>query len=62
MVATGGDLTQHGIWFVIAAVVSCLSWKWRKRSFVKITERTYEKRAQSLHPRRKSGHPDGDIS
>jgi hypothetical protein len=27
----------------------CLSWKWRKRSFVKITERTYEKRAQALH-------------
>ena len=26
-----------------------LSWKWRRRSFVKITERTYEKRAQALH-------------
>jgi len=22
--------------------LSCLSWKWRKRSSVKITERTYE--------------------
>ena len=31
------------------ALVSCLSWKWRKRSSVKITERTYEKRAQALH-------------
>lgn len=30
-------------------VVSCLSWKWRKRSSVKIAERTYEKRAQALH-------------
>ena len=25
------------------------SWKWRKRSSVKIAERTYEKRAQALH-------------
>jgi hypothetical protein len=29
--------------------VSCLSWNWRERSFVKITERTYEKRTQALH-------------
>ena len=29
--------------------VSCLSWKWRKRSSVKIMERTYEERAQALH-------------
>jgi hypothetical protein len=29
--------------------VSCLSWKWSERSSVKITERTYEKRAQALH-------------
>jgi hypothetical protein len=27
----------------------CLSWKWRKRSSVKIMERTYEERAQALH-------------
>jgi hypothetical protein len=26
-----------------------LSWKWRERSSVKIAERTYEKRAQTLH-------------
>ena len=32
-------------------VLSCLSWNWRKRSFVKITERTYEKRAHALHGR-----------
>ena len=30
-------------------IVSCLSWNWRERSFVKITERTYEKRTQALH-------------
>jgi hypothetical protein len=30
-------------------LLSCLSWKWRRRSSVKITERTYEKRAQALH-------------
>ena len=29
--------------------VSCLSWKWRKRSSVKIMERTYEERAQAPH-------------
>jgi hypothetical protein len=29
--------------------VSRLSWKWRKRSSVKIAERTYEKRTQALH-------------
>ena len=29
--------------------VSCLSWKWRKRSSVKIMERTHEERAQALH-------------
>jgi len=33
----------------IFAQVSCLSWKWRKRSSVKIAERTYEERAQALH-------------
>ena len=31
------------------AHMSCLSWKWRKRSSVKIAERTYEERAQALH-------------
>ncbi len=31
------------------ADLSRLSWKWRKRSSVKIAERTYEKRAQALH-------------
>jgi hypothetical protein len=34
------------------AKLSCLSWKWKTRSFVKIVERTYEKRAQAT-PRRK---------
>src|SRR5208283_803550 len=38
--------------------VSCLSWKWRKRSSVKITERTYEERTEAFHPGRKSGHPE----
>lgn len=35
--------------FLVALAVSCLSWKWRKRSSVKIMERTYEERAQALH-------------
>jgi DNA invertase Pin-like site-specific DNA recombinase len=40
------------------AELSCLSWKWRRRSFAKIAERTYEKRAQALHRRRESSHPE----
>ena len=30
-------------------IVFRLSWKWRKRSSVKIAERTYEKRTEALH-------------
>src|ERR1700722_8171359 len=41
--------------------VCCLCWKWKKRSFVKIMERTYEKRAQSLHRRRESNHPEAIL-
>jgi hypothetical protein len=29
-------------------IVSCLSWKWRKRSSVKITERTYEEGTEAI--------------
>src|SRR6202049_4966276 len=32
-----------------SAVLSCLSWKWRKRSSVKITERTHEEATEALH-------------
>ena len=35
--------------FELRPELSRLSWKWRKRSSVKIAERTYEKRAQALH-------------
>ena len=38
--------------------MSRLSWKWRRRSFTKIAERTYEKRAQALHRRGESSHPE----
>jgi uncharacterized protein YndB with AHSA1/START domain len=38
------------------AKLSCLSWKWRKRSSVKITERTYEEGTEAFHSRRKSSH------
>jgi hypothetical protein len=40
-------LKTHGR--LSTALLSCLSWKWRKRSSVKIAERTYEERAQALH-------------
>jgi len=38
--------------------LSRLSWKWRKRSSVKITERTYEEGTEAFHSRRKSSHPE----
>lgn len=38
--------------------LSCLSWKWRKRSSVKITERTHEKATEALHAGRESGHSE----
>ena len=50
-----GDVNEENIayfekfFFDVIEIVSCLSWKWRKRSSVKIAERTYEKRAQALH-------------
>jgi hypothetical protein len=40
----------------LVAILSCLSWNWRVRSSVKITERTHEKRKKALHGRRKSSH------
>jgi len=40
------DLTES---LDVYMAVSCLSWKWRTRSSVKITERTYEERTQALH-------------
>jgi len=43
---------------ICIAVLSRLSWKWRRRSFAKIAERTYEKRAQALHRRGESSHPE----
>ena len=38
--------------------VSCLSWKWRKRSSVKITERTHEKATEALHTGREGRHSE----
>jgi APA family basic amino acid/polyamine antiporter len=55
-------LGRDGLFFRQAAEVnvgvSCLSWKWRKRSSVKITERTYEEGTEAFHRRRKSSHPE----
>src|SRR3989442_15502137 len=36
--------------------LSRLSWNWRKRSSIKITERTYEEGTEAFHTRRKSSH------
>src|SRR5271157_1687155 len=38
--------------------VSCLSWKWRERSSVKIAERTYEEGKKALHRRGEGGHSE----
>jgi len=38
--------------------LSRLSWKWRERSPVKITERTREKRTEALHGGREGRHPE----
>src|SRR5258708_7504060 len=40
----------------IEFIMSCLSWNWRGRSSVKITERTHAKRAKTLHRRGEGGH------
>src|SRR5438093_5246325 len=44
-------LRTAGLWSV-----SRLSWNWRKRSSIKISERTYEEGTEAFHTRRKSSH------
>src|ERR1039458_5960127 len=39
-------------------LLSRLSWKWRKRSSVKITERTHEETTEALHVGRESRHSE----
>jgi osmotically-inducible protein OsmY len=43
--------------------LSCLSWKWRKRSSVKtLTERTHEKATEALHAGREGRHSEAAFS
>src|SRR5215472_1245272 len=42
--------------------LSCLSWKWRERSSVKITERAHAKRAKALHWGREGCHPKAALA
>jgi hypothetical protein len=42
--------------------VSCLSWKWRKRSSVKMTERTHEETTEALHAGREGRHSEAAFS
>jgi hypothetical protein len=56
--SAGSGERLHLLYSLIDAVMSCLSWKWRKRSSVKITERTYEEGTEAFHPRRKSSGPE----
>src|ERR1700751_2591123 len=37
------------IFKLLGLLLSCLSWKWRKRSSVKMTERTHEEATEALH-------------
>src|SRR5437867_12970024 len=39
-----------------------LSWKWRERPTVKITERTLEKRTEVLHRGREGRHPEAAFA
>jgi hypothetical protein len=43
-------------------LVSCLSWNWRERSSVKITERAHAKRAKALHWGREGCHPQAALA
>ncbi|MGA7791571.1 MAG: hypothetical protein WCA19_00945, partial [Candidatus Acidiferrales bacterium] len=47
---------KHACRKLINDLLSCLSWNWRGRSSVKITERTHAKRAKTLHRRGEGGH------
>ena len=49
VLAVTGAVTARAAKKAAPDILSRLSWKWRKRSSVKIAERTYEKRAQALH-------------
>ncbi|MGI8961578.1 MAG: hypothetical protein ACR2IV_17810, partial [Bryobacteraceae bacterium] len=42
--------------------VSCLSWKWRERSAVKITGRTHEEATEALQRRRESRHSEAAFA
>src|ERR1035437_1814061 len=52
----GSDLRRKARELLLA--LFRLSWKWRKRSTVKITERTLEETKKALHRRRESRHPE----
>ena len=52
------ELILLGVRVTLIGGMSCLSWNWRRRSSVKITERTHEKRAKALHRRREGCHPE----
>src|SRR5207249_7092294 len=45
-----------------ALAVFRLSWKWRERPTVKITERTLEKRTEVLHRGREGRHPEAAFA
>ena|SRR5271165_3355622 len=70
-VLSGAYMYKRNLWITIIAhflvdfipnivvpLLSCLSWKWRKRSSVKIAERTYEKGTKALHRRGEGGHSE----
>src|SRR5208282_1451813 len=58
-VQNGNDLQGFGLRAVYN--LSRLSWKWRKRSSVKITERTYEEGTEAFHRRRKGSCPEASF-
>ena len=54
--------TKDGTLLTVEALVFCLSWKWRERSAVKITERTHEKDEETLLSRREGSHSEATFA
>jgi hypothetical protein len=63
VIVQGIGIVQSDFYDVITDPrVSRLSWKWRERSAVKITERTREKATEALHRRREGRYPQAAFA
>ena len=62
LVAVRAKLKGGKVRYVPMPPVFCLSWKWRERSAVKITERTHEKDEETLLSRREGSHSEATFA